>query len=177
MSSLSKIVAFIVFILFSNIISCKNDEVPKVETIEDEITADSDIIENGIPESDIKDPLTITPDGSEDYLNIDSEYIFDQESLHTFDLVLSEENLNLLNADPTAEEYVQGMLIFEKDTVSPVGIRYKGSIGAFVGCLDGLNLFEPSGAKICTKLSMKIKINWGGDQKNFMDKKNFNFIQ
>ena len=175
MSSLSKIVPFIGFLLFSNIISCKNDEVPEVETIEDEITADSNIIENEIPESNIKDPLTITPDGSENYLNFDSEYIFNQESLHTFDLVLSEENLNLLNADPTAEEYVQGMLIFEKDTVSPVGIRYKGSIGAFVGCLDGPNLFEPSGAKICTKLSMKIKINWEGRSEKFYGQKKLQF--
>ena len=82
-----------------SIISCKNDELPKVEAIEDEITADSNILENGVPESDINNPLTITPDGSENYLNFDAEYIFDQESLHTFDLVLSEENLNLLNAD------------------------------------------------------------------------------
>ena len=175
MSSLSKIVPFIGFLLFSNIISCKNDEVPEVETIEDEITADSNIIENEIPESNIKDPLTITPDGSENYLNFDSEYIFNQESLHTFDLVLSEENLNLLNADPTAEEYVQGMLIFENDTVSPVGIRYKGSIGAFVGCVDGPNWFEPSGAKICTKLSMKIKINWEGRSEKFYGQKKLQF--
>ncbi len=175
MSSLSKIVPFIGFLLFSNIISCKNDEVPEVETIEDEITADSNIIENEIPESNIKDPLTITPDGSENYLNFDSEYIFNQESLHTFDLVLSEENLNLLNADPTAEEYVQGMLVFENDTVSPVGIRYKGSIGAFVGCVDGPNWFEPSGSKICTKLSMKIKINWEGRSEKFYGQKKLQF--
>ena len=159
----------------STIISCKNDEVPEVETIEDEITADSNILENGVPESDINNPLTITPDGSENYLNFDAEYIFDQESLHTFDLVLSEENLNLLNADPTAEEYVQGMLIFENDTLSPVGIRYKGSIGAFVGCVDGPNWFEPSGAKICTKLSMKIKINWEGRSEKFYGLKKLQF--
>ena len=175
MSFLSKIVPFIGFLLLPTIISCKNDEAPEDETIEDEITADSNILDNGVPESDIKNPLTITPDGSENYLNFDSEYIFDQESLHTFDLVLSEENLNLLNADPTAEEYVQGMLIFENDTLSPVGIRYKGSIGAFVGCVDGPNWFEPSGAKICTKLSMKIKINWEGKSEKFYGLKKLQF--
>ncbi|MEZ7971649.1 MAG: CotH kinase family protein, partial [Cyclobacteriaceae bacterium] len=175
MSFLSKIAPFIGFLLLPTIISCKNDEAPEAETIEDEITADSNILENGVPESDIKNPLTITPDGSENYLNFDSEYIFDQESLHTFDLVLSEENLNLLNADPTAEEYVQGMLIFENDTLSPVGIRYKGSIGAFVGCVDGPNWLEPSGAKICTKLSMKIKINWEGKSEKFYGLKKLQF--
>jgi len=175
MSFLSKIVPFIGFLLLPTIISCKNDEAPEDETIEDEITADSNILDNGVPESDIKNPLTITPDGSENYLNFDSEYIFDQESLHTFDLVLSEENLNLLNADPTAEEYVQGMLIFENDTLSPVGIRYKGSIGAFVGCVDGPNWLEPSGIKICTKLSMKIKINWEGKSEKFYGLKKLQF--
>jgi len=173
MSSLSKIVPLIGFLLFSDFFSYK---------IEDEITAGSNIIENGVSESDVKDPLTITPDGSENYLNFDSEYIFNQESLHTFDLVLSEENLNLLNADPTAEEYVQGMLIFKNDTVSPVGIRYKGSVGAFVGCVAGhnwpkryKNWFEPSGAKICTKLSMKIKINWQGREEKFYGLKKLQF--
>ena len=175
MSLIGKIVFSIGFFLLSTIISCKNDEGPEVETIEDEITADSNILENGVPESDINNPLTITPDGSENYLNFDAEYIFDQESLHTFDLVLSEENLNLLNADPTAEEYVQGMLIFENDTLSPVGIRYKGSIGAFVGCVDGPNWLEPSGIKICTKLSMKIKINWEGRSEKFYGLKKLQF--
>ena len=83
--------------------------------------------------------------------------------------------MNLINRDHAAEEYVEGMLIFEKDTISPVGIRYKGSIGAFVGCLDGPNMFEPSGAKICTKLSMKIKINWKGRKEKFFGLKKLQF--
>jgi spore coat protein CotH len=67
------------------------------------------------------------------------------------------------------------MLIFEGDTISPVGIRYKGSIGAFVGCVDGPNVFEPSGEKICTKLSMKVKINWKGRDERFYDLKKLQF--
>ena len=66
-----------------------------------------------------------------------------------------------------AKEYVEGMLIFNKDTLSPVGIRYKGAIGAFAGCLSGKDFFNPSGEKICTKLSMKIKINWEGRKDKF----------
>ncbi len=41
-----------------------------------------------------------------------------------------------------------------------VGLRYKGSIGAWVGCLSGPDPFDPSGSKQCTKLSMKVKFNW-----------------
>ena len=151
-----KLYLFLAHLTLFSIISCNN-----VNSTDIEIAEDLNISEDSM-EAINKDNWVITPDGSENYLNFGSEYIFDQENLHTFDLILSEENLNLINRDPAAEEYVEGMLIFEKDTISPVGIRYKGSIGAFVGCLDGPNMFEPSGAKICTKLSMKIKINWKG---------------
>ncbi|MFT7249333.1 MAG: spore coat protein CotH [Arcticibacterium sp.] len=64
---------------------------------------------------------------------------------------------------------MEGVLIFEGDTLSPVGIRYKGSIGAWVGCLSGDHVFEPSGFKTCTKLSMKVNLN--SDQKFFNLKK------
>jgi hypothetical protein len=89
----------------------------------------------------------------------DSAYLFDQSKLHTFELNLSAEDLAFLNDDPTAEQYVEGTLTFEGETIGPVGIRYKGSIGAFVGCTDGPDPFNPSGAKTCGKLSMKVRIN------------------
>ena len=92
---------------------------------------------------------TINPKGDEQYLNLGSEFIFDQNVLHTFELKIPKEDLEKIDSDPVAEQYVEGMLIFKGDTISPVGIRYKGSIGAFVGCVDGPNIFEPSGKKIC----------------------------
>ena len=101
---------------------------------------------------------TINPKGDEQYLHLGSEFIFDQNVLHTFELKIPKEDLEKIDSDPVAEQYVEGMLIFEGDTISPVGIRYKGSIGAFVGCVDGADWAEPSGKKICTKLSMKVKI-------------------
>lgn len=101
------------------------------------------------------------------YLELDSDYIFDQDKLPTFYLELSEENLRRINDDPAAEEYVEGSLTFEGETISPVGIRYKGSIGAFVGCVSGNDWSNPSGSKTCTKLSMKIKINWEGRTDKF----------
>ena len=98
--------------------------------------------------------------GTENYLNGNSDYIFDQESFHTFELKIPESSLKKIDSDPTKEEYVEGILIFRGDTLSPVGIRYKGSVGAFVGCTSGKDWSNPSGKKICTKLSMKVKINW-----------------
>ena len=118
---------------------------------------------------------TINPKGDEQYLNLGSEFIFDQNVLHTFELKLPKEDLEKIDSDPVAEQYFEGMLIFEGDTISPVGIRYKGSIGAFVGGVDGPNVFEPSGEKICTKLSMKVKINWKGRDERFYDLKKLQF--
>lgn len=110
---------------------------------------------------------TIIPTGDEKYLNTDSDYIFDQSKLHTFELNLPNAALEDIDNDPTAEQYVEASLTFEGETISPVGVRYKGSIGAFVGCVSGPNIFEPSGRKTCTKLSMKIKVNWDGSDQKF----------
>lgn len=109
----------------------------------------------------------IVPHGEEKYLNTNSDYIFDQGSLRTYHLTIPNSSLNAINANPAVEQYVEGMLVFEGDTISPVGIRYKGSIGGFVNCVSGDDWANPSGSKICTKLSMKVKINWEGREEKF----------
>lgn len=109
------------------------------------------------------------------YLDLDSDYLFDQDKLHTFQLTISPDNMDKLDSDPAAEEYVPGALIFEGDTLSEVGVRYKGSIGAFVGCVSGANWGDPSGSKTCTKLSMKVKINWEGRTDKFYGLKKLQF--
>jgi len=103
---------------------------------------------------------TIVPTGNERFLTQGSDYIFDQTRLHTFEINLPNSQLDKLDADPAAEKYVAGTLTFEGEKISPIGIRYKGSIGAFVGCLSGPDMGNPSGHKTCTKLSMQLKINW-----------------
>lgn len=118
---------------------------------------------------------TILPSGNEQYLTLKSTYIFDQKELHTFELKIPDASLAKIDADPAAEEYVEGMLIFEGDTISPVGLRYKGSVGAFVNCLSGTDWSNPSGYKICTKLSMKVRINWEGREEKFYDLKKLQF--
>ncbi|MCF8245057.1 MAG: CotH kinase family protein [Saprospiraceae bacterium] len=118
---------------------------------------------------------TIIPVGDERYLHEDSDYIFDQDTLRTFELNLPAAALAKLDADPAAEVYVEGSLTFEGETISPVGIRYKGSIGAFVGCLSGQDWGNPSGHKTCTKLSMKVKLNWDDPDSKFYGLKKLQF--
>ena len=97
----------------------------------------------------------------------DSGYIFDQERLQTFELTLSDEALAQIDRNPSAEEWVLGSLTFEGETIDRVGIRYKGSIGAWVGCLSDPDWSDPSGHKVCTKLSMKVKVNWDDSNREF----------
>ncbi len=125
-----------------------------------------------VPDIDIP---TIIPNGEEQYLNEDSDYIFDQDILHTFRLEIPTSSLVKINSNPKAEQYVEAMLIFEGDTISPVGVRYKGSVGAFVNCLSGTDWANPSGFKTCTKLSMKVKINWNGREDKFFKLRKLQF--
>ncbi|MFK7932342.1 MAG: CotH kinase family protein [Saprospiraceae bacterium] len=118
---------------------------------------------------------TIIPTGDEQYLNTKSDFIYDQSELRTFELTIPTEDYEKINNDPAAEQYVAGSLNFENETISPVGIRYKGSIGAFVGCLSNFDLANPSGSKTCTKLSMKVKINWEGREEKFYGLKKLQF--
>ena len=117
----------------------------------------------------------VKPVGNESYLNESSDYIFNQNTLHTFELNLPEYALKYIDRDPAAEEYVEGSLTFNGETVSPVGIRYKGSIGAFAGSVSGRDWTNPSGHKTATKISIKIKMNWDGHDRTFYGLKKLQF--
>jgi spore coat protein CotH len=108
------------------------------------------------------------------YVTGTSDELFDQATLHTFELTLPEASLAVLDEDPAAEEYVEGSMTFDGETLDRVGIRYKGSVGGFILCTE--NGFgadptatdrAPSGAKSCNKLSLKVKINWEDSDTRF----------
>ncbi len=101
------------------------------------------------------------------YTTGDSDQLFDQDAFHTFEIDLDPAALAELDADPAAEEYVEGSFTFDGETVGPIGVRYKGSVGAFVGCTSGPNPLSAEGPKSCTKLSMKLKINWDDPDADF----------
>lgn len=111
----------------------------------------------------------IKPKGNENYLTQNSDYVYDQEKIRTYELIIKNGDLSNLDFDPAKEEYVEAALVFEGDTISPVGVRYKGSLGAYAGCLSGTDWSKPSGKKTCEKLSMQIKINWKDRKERFFD--------
>jgi spore coat protein CotH len=109
----------------------------------------------------------IIPKGNEKYLKSSSEVIYNQEKVNTYNIIIKNESLYFLDNNPAKEEYVEASLVFEGDTISPIGIRYKGSIGAYAGCLSGPDWGNPSGYKTCPKLSMQLKLNWNDRKEKF----------
>ena len=53
--------------------------------------------------------------------NHSSNYIYNQDNLHRFDIYISQQNLEKLNHNPTAEEYVEGALVFENKIIRGLG--------------------------------------------------------
>ncbi|GIS57112.1 MAG: hypothetical protein CM1200mP1_10500 [Candidatus Neomarinimicrobiota bacterium] len=49
----------------------------------------------------------LKPMGSEKFLDLNSDYIFDQESLHTFELKIPGTSLRKIDSDPVKEEYLK----------------------------------------------------------------------
>ncbi|MFM2416363.1 MAG: hypothetical protein RL385_1086 [Pseudomonadota bacterium] len=124
------------------------------------------------------DAAVIVPDASRElgagYAARDAGYLFEPDTLHTFELYLTRRDLATLDADPAAEKYVPGTLIFEGGLIQNVGIRYKGSTGSFIGCLSG-GFFPPSGEKTCQKLGMKVKIDHLDKSARFFGQKKVQF--
>jgi len=105
----------------------------------------------------------------------EAAYVYDQAALRTYELVLAPADLAALDADPAAEQYVPGTLVFEGVEHGPVGIRYKGSAGGFIGCVMGSRPDMPSGPKTCAKLSMKVSFNWSDPEGRFHGLKKLQF--
>jgi len=64
-------------------------------------------------------------------------YIFDPNALRTYNLIVADADLAIIDANPAAEQTVRAMLEFEGQQFGPVGVRYKGSVGAWnPPCMD-----------------------------------------
>jgi len=132
---------------------------------EEPVATVDDIASSSGPDTEAS---TTEPDGPPSrYGTGDSSFLFDPEVVHTFDIGLEPDALEALDSDPAAEEYVEGSLTFDGETLDRVGVRYKGSVGAFLGCTACPNPFDPSGPKTCRKLSLKLRINWDGADTEF----------
>lgn len=98
--------------------------------------------------------------------------VLSEDTIRTYELILTPENLAAIDANPTAEQWVEGMLVMDGDTAKGVGIRYKGAEGAWYACVEG----GPwgGGRKVCP-LNMKVKIDYTDPDATFHGLKTFQF--
>jgi hypothetical protein len=113
----------------------------------------------------------------------EATYVFDQNELRTYNLVIDPADLAAIDMDPSAETYVDGMLEFEGKTYGPLSVRYKGSVGGFLppctGAATGGNVsgggFGTRGGPKTGKCSMKIDFDRIDPELRFYGLKKLNF--
>lgn len=95
--------------------------------------------------------------------------IYDQDVVHTFDVEVAAADLQRVDMNPSAEEYVPARLTFEGKTYE-VGYRYKGSLGAFFPpCANPLTRQKEG------KCSVKLSFNWKDPEGQFFGLKKLLF--
>jgi spore coat protein H len=133
-----------------------------------------------VPEPDAGGPIITEPDAGSAGTVVpqpsdDSAFIFDESKLRTYELSIAEEDLAKINADPSAEEYVPATLKVEDEEHS-VGVRYKGSLGAWLyPCTATRSLGGHEGLPKLGKCSVKISFDYTDDDARFHGVKKLNF--
>ena len=94
--------------------------------------------------------------------------VFDISTVRTYNIVISEESLAKLNANPTAEVYVEAAVEVDGERYDPVGVRYKGFFGVLRFCFQ-------NGRQVCPKLSWKLKLNHFDPSLRYHGLKRLNF--
>jgi len=82
-----------------------------------------------------------------------ADRLFDLTQLHTFDIEIAPADWEWLQANAILEQYRPATLIFEGRRYEGIGVRFKGSYNTLDSC------FDSTGARICSKLSLKLKFN------------------
>lgn len=95
-------------------------------------------------------------------------WVFDPTQLRTYNVTIAPEDLESINADPMAEQYVPADIEVDGQTLTNVAIRYKGNVGSLQLCFE-------NGEQVCDKLSMKIRFDEYVEDQFFDGLKRLNF--
>ncbi len=100
----------------------------------------------------------------------DAEQLFDLGKLHTFDLEIAPADWEWLQANARLEQWRPATLTYEGQRYDGVAVRFKGDYNSLETC------FDSTGARICPKLSIKLKFNeyTKGGRFNGLRRLNFN---
>jgi hypothetical protein len=122
------------------------------------------------PKPPVADPGIVIPEP-----NDEARYVFDQTIVRTYNIIISESDLAMIDLAPAAEVYVNGMLEFEGKAYGPLAVRYKGSVGGFLApCTAAASVGAKPGPKT-GKCSMKIDFDRIDPTARFHGLKKLNF--
>jgi spore coat protein CotH len=103
----------------------------------------------------------------------DATYVFDETQLRTYNLIVAQADLDLIDQNPSAEMYVPAGMEFEGKSYGPYRMRYKGKSGAweFPCTLQGSAGPSPKAGKC----SIKVDFDVDGNGASFFGLKKLNF--
>jgi hypothetical protein len=104
----------------------------------------------------------------------DAAQFFNDKEVHKVDLTVNPDDLALIDSDPSAETYIEADAIIDGKQLGRVGLRYKGSAGAFIApCTSAMFPGEARGAKV-GKCSMKLDFDHVSSEQRFYGLKKLN---
>jgi spore coat protein H len=88
----------------------------------------------------------------------ESMFVFDDSQLRTYNLIVDEADLAMIDANPSAEIYVPARLELEGRSHGPIRMRYKGNAGAWdPPCTaGGVSLPSPKSGKCSIKIDFDL---------------------
>jgi hypothetical protein len=103
-----------------------------------------------------------------------SSAIFAGDTIKTYEITVAPEDLATIDAMPSSEAYVTGSLAIDGEHVDNIGVRYKGSAGAFIApCTASMTPGRSTGPKV-GKCSMKLAFDYLDDEARFHGLKKLN---
>lgn len=99
----------------------------------------------------------------------DARWVFDEDAVREYQLVLEPGDWEALQATALEEQYFPAQLSVDGAPFGRVGLRFKGSRGTLGRCADR------AGNLTCSKLSMKVKFDEYADDQRFFGLKRLNF--
>lgn len=112
------------------------------------------------PPPNLEDLLATIPEGDPGHVvampEDESAAFFRDTHVHDIDLTVDPEDLALIDSDPSAEAYVDANVVVDGESLNTIGLRYKGSAGAFLApCTAATLPSEMRGPKV-GKCSIKL---------------------
>lgn len=128
--------------------------------------------------TNVMDLIAALPDGDPGNVSPvpedDADAFFHADHIHDASIEVDPEQLALIDSDPSAEQYIQAELSLDGESLGLVGLRYKGSAGAFLApCTAATFPGMMTGPKV-GKCSMKVDFDRVDSARRFHGLKKLN---